>query len=50
VVACLNSLHTDSSTELVLVEKLTVAAPVEPLFGIEETSDLEETPFSPAHT
>jgi hypothetical protein len=42
-------LHTDSSTEPLLVEKQTVAAPAGPSFGTEGTSDSEEKPFSQAH-
>jgi hypothetical protein len=48
--AGLNPLHNDSSTEPLLVEKQTVAAPAAPSFGTEETSGSEEKPFSQAHT
>lgn len=42
-------LYTDSLTDLVLVETRIAAVPVALSFGIEETSDSGERPFSPAH-
>lgn len=48
--ACVRSLYTDSSTDLVLVETLIAAVPVALSFGIEETSGSGERRFSLAHT